>query len=87
MAEQEYVKLNSSNVDSVGYDKDSRSLTVVFKNGTAYTYGDVAPQTYAAMLRAPSPGKFVHSVLYKHAVLEVRTAGTVHTNLKHKRKR
>lgn len=53
----------SSNVSAVDYVKETRTLTVQFHSGQTYEYTDVSPQTYAAMLRSPSPGSFVHRVL------------------------
>jgi hypothetical protein len=48
----------SSNVVRFAYDKDSEALYVEFKNGT-YRFHGVGPEVYAAMLIAPSKGKFL----------------------------
>lgn len=49
--------VRSSNVASVGYEK--RTLEVEFRTGAVYQYSGVHPNTFQAMLRAPSKGKFM----------------------------
>lgn len=50
----------SSNVRSVGYDKEHEKLEVEFNTGDVYEYQGVHVNTYNAMLRAASPGAYVH---------------------------
>lgn len=40
------------------YDEQSRTLFVTFQSGELYCYREVAPQTYAAMRRSISRGRF-----------------------------
>lgn len=40
------------------YDAQSRTLFVTFQSGELYAYGGVEPETYAAMRRSISRGRF-----------------------------
>jgi lysyl-tRNA synthetase class 2 len=42
----------------VAYDSDRRRLQLVFRDGSAYTYFDVPPRIYFALLEAPSKGGY-----------------------------
>ena len=53
-------KVKSSNLDSLDYDEATKLLTVVFKNGTSYTYSGVPKATYTAFESAESCGTFFH---------------------------
>lgn len=53
----------SSNVRSVGYDPKSDVLEIEFHSGDVYQYDQVHVNTYNAMLRAASPGAYVHKNL------------------------
>lgn len=62
--------IESSNVKSVGYDQDTKTLAIEFVDGTIYHYEDVKQDTYNDLLGAKSVGKFVHANIkgvYKHA--------------------
>ena len=52
-------QLRSSNLNSADYDEETRTLTIVFKGGSVYTYADVDQGTYDGLLAAPSPGKYL----------------------------
>ncbi len=51
------IPVKSSNIVAVGYDVDSKTLAVQFKNGT-YHYPDVKPEVHAALVSADSVGRF-----------------------------
>lgn len=51
--------VQSSNIAAVGYDDDSKTLAVEFKNGGIYHYSDVSPETRKALLAADSIGKYL----------------------------
>jgi hypothetical protein len=55
------IPVSSSNVDSVGYDEDSGTLEVEFKNGTVYQYFDVPSKIYENLMSASSIGGFLAS--------------------------
>lgn len=57
------IKLNpvvSSNVNSIGYDEASKTLSVLFKNNTLYAYENVPHSVYLQLGAAPSIGKFLN---------------------------
>lgn len=51
--------VESSQLESVGYDSGSSVLEVKFKRGTAvYQYKDVPPEVHADLMNSKSKGKF-----------------------------
>jgi hypothetical protein len=55
-------KINSSNVDWIGWPKDSsrRMMIVQYKGGGRYGYMDVSRQNVVAAAHAPSTGKYIN---------------------------
>lgn len=53
--------VTSSNVVAVGYDTDTLTLEVEFKDGAVYQYFDVPETVYRELLSASSIGQFMHS--------------------------
>jgi len=53
--------VQSSNLGEVGYDPESRTLEVVFRNGGTYQYYGVPDRLFRALLEAPSKGSFLHA--------------------------
>ena len=53
--------VSSSNVASVGYDPNTLTLEVEFKDGSVYQYFDVPETVYQELMRASSVGQFIHS--------------------------
>jgi hypothetical protein len=51
----------SSTIVSIGYDPESLTLEVEFKNGTVCQYTDVPPGEYEAFMYAESKGSYLHS--------------------------
>ena len=51
--------LNSSNVESAGYDEVNGTLEVAFVNGTLYEYYRVPQSVYEGLFRAASPGSYL----------------------------
>lgn len=49
----------SSNLSRFGYNKDTRVLTVEFKNGGRYNYFDVPESIFEQMKAASSKGQFL----------------------------
>lgn len=49
----------SSNVAAVGYDEDSSTLQVEFKNGGTYQYFDVPEHVYVSLRDADSVGGYL----------------------------
>ena len=54
-------KVSSSAVERVEYAPETRTLDIWFAGGERYRYFDVPPDTYAALLTAPSIGAFVNA--------------------------
>ena len=46
--------VDSSNIESVGYDTSNRELHVRFLGNRTYVYSDVPAELYEELLRAPS---------------------------------
>ena len=49
----------SSNVESVGYDEDSATLEIEFKNGATYQYFDVPENVFTELRDADSVGGYL----------------------------
>jgi hypothetical protein len=61
----ERVKIGSSHIDDVGYDKEKKILEIGFWNGWIYRYYDVPLQTYLNFFRSMSKGIFFHKYIRK----------------------
>lgn len=57
------IKVESSNVKSVGYNENT--LYVLFKNGGLYQYKDVPVKIYDELLVAESVGKYLNKEIKK----------------------
>ena len=55
----EMIPVDSSNLESIGYDSESSTLEIHFKQGSAYQYFDVPERIYDQLLSAESPGRFL----------------------------
>ncbi|MGA0598711.1 KTSC domain-containing protein [Enterovirga sp. CN4-39] len=53
-------EVESSAVKAVDHDARRRELTVTFASGARYAYSGVTEETYEALLRAESVGRFVN---------------------------
>lgn len=60
------IPVNSSNIVSIGYDKESQMLEIEFKTRRIYRYSSVPPHVYASLMRSDSHGKYflmhIHNV-------------------------
>jgi hypothetical protein len=56
----EMTNVDSSNVAAVGFDEDSQTLQVEFKNGATYQYFDVPQAIFEGLLGAASVGQFLN---------------------------
>lgn len=63
LAQAEWVRVRSSNVDAVWYQPDFRYLWIKFKSGAVYLYMDVDLGVYQGLLAAPSKGQYVYYVI------------------------
>ena len=59
----EMIPVESSNIEAVGYDGDSSTLQVEFKNGGTYQYFDVPEHIFEGLRDADSVGRYLASVI------------------------
>jgi len=52
--------VNSSNLESIGYDEDTSVLEIAFQGGGIYQYFNVPKGVYLDIMAAESHGKFFH---------------------------
>jgi hypothetical protein len=48
---------------AAGYDKDTKTLRIRFREGAIYAYNEVTPREWAALRRTVSPGRYINRVL------------------------
>ena len=51
-------QIKSSNISSVGYDRETLKLEVEFLSGAVYEYEDVPLEVYHNLMDAPSVGAY-----------------------------
>ena len=54
------VAVDSSNISEIGYDEDSQTLEVLFRNDRIYQYFSVPSQVAAGLMNAASHGQYVN---------------------------
>ena len=54
------IKVNSTNLSAVGYDSETKILTIEFNDRGLYEYYDVPQNIYNELMSVPSKGKFFH---------------------------
>jgi hypothetical protein len=57
------VALNSTLLQSAGYQDQLTLLELEFRDGAVYHYFDVSPQTFQELLRAPSKGAYFNACI------------------------
>ncbi len=57
------VSVVSSNIAAIGYNQETRTLEVEFRDGAVYEYYDVPPNEHAALMNAASHGKYLHTCI------------------------
>jgi hypothetical protein len=55
----EMISVDSSNVAEIGYDEESSTLQIEFKNGTIYQYFDVPVDLFDGLRTADSVGGYL----------------------------
>lgn len=55
----EHISVKSTDLRSVGYDPNSKTLEIQFHNGL-YTYSNVPESVYTSLMSAASHGKYFH---------------------------
>ena len=56
--EIEMLPVDSTNLESVGYDGIAQKLRVLFKSGQLFEYSQLPANVFDDMMHSPSPGKF-----------------------------
>ena len=59
----ERIPVDSSNINSVGYDPQSETLEIEFHSGGIYQYSGVPEHVYEQMIEASSKGQFFHAYI------------------------
>ena len=65
----ELIKVASSNIDSIGFDNNG--LTVRFKSGNTYQYGDVDLTLFNEFLNSGSKGQFFNTKIKSKTYVKV----------------
>lgn len=60
----EMIYVESSNIDSIGYDPDQAILHIKFTSGELYEYYDVPSYVFDELLSSSSKGKYAHENIY-----------------------
>lgn len=58
-----WTNVGSSNVHSVTYHPESRTMAVMFNNGGLYSYEDVEEDVYVSMVHAESVGRYLNQMV------------------------
>jgi len=53
-------KVDSSNIHSIGYDPETKTLHVQFQSGATYHYLNVPEETHLALDMAESAGRYMN---------------------------
>ena len=60
MTKPEMTLVESSNVESIGYDRQNMIVYIQYINGGLYIYKNVSEMEYEGLLHAPSIGSYLH---------------------------
>jgi len=64
--------VDSSNIQSIGYDKEIKTLVVMFKTGNAYSYSGVSEEDFQKFDTAQSKGQhFAREIRGKYSAEKV----------------
>jgi len=58
--------VESSNIESIGYDSMSQTLEIEFLNGSIYQYFDIPQHIYQELIDADSHGKYLATNIKGH---------------------
>jgi len=61
----ERMKVRSSNLDSVEYNRDTKTLEVRFLNGAVYQYFRVPEHVHRGLMDATSKGEYLDQIVKK----------------------
>ena len=63
----ETIKVNSSAISEVSYDKETQILRIQFVRGAEYEYPSVPEQEFHNLVSAPSVGKYFNTNIKKYS--------------------
>lgn len=61
----ERINVLSSNLASIGYELENKTLEIEFLNGGIYQYFNVPEKVYTGLMNADSHGKFLNDYVKK----------------------
>jgi hypothetical protein len=61
----DYVSVSSTTIDMVGFDPDTQTLGVSFRNGAEYHYYNVPVNVFEGLRSAASPGSYLDGYVKK----------------------
>ena len=64
-------EVTSSNIQSIGYDDEVKSLYVTFKGGKTYEYENVPASVYDELSEAESVGKYFNQFIKNNYVTRI----------------
>ncbi len=65
--------VSSSNIASIGYDKNTSTLEVEFNSGDIYQYYSVPEEVYNGIMKASSYGKYLNqNIKSKYQCQQIR---------------
>ena len=59
------ISVDSSNIGLIGYDEQSATLTIQFKDNSVYEYYDVPQYKYDSLMADSSKGSYANKNIYK----------------------
>lgn len=62
MAQPTMTPVESSNIKEAGYDHDTHTLYLTFKQGATYAYASITVQEFQYLITADSVGKHFHKM-------------------------
>ena len=72
--------VESSNLNSVGYDVKNHLLEIQFNNGSVYQYFQVPQEVYVGLMTAESHGEYFYAVIRNAFQYRQIVRGTVQIN-------
>lgn len=63
-------KVQSSNIDSIGYDANTKTLKVLFKPNSLYHYLNVSEETYQKLMASKSKGQALRTLVFPNVKFE-----------------
>jgi len=65
--------VRSSNIRSIGYEQETKTLEVEFHSGDVYQYSGVTETAYQGLMQAASKGSYLHNhIKNKYSYRQVR---------------